>query len=850
MHPQTSSLERASRKGSEKGLGTSCEFRIITRKFPTFAQYNFELGKMQLRKSLKGRSLLRIHEIQEIPALKTFELRVEHLPQNHYKIGLAAEELFIVVLGALQSLADLHSIQRVHGDVRPEHIYYNRDTMRTLLFDHLEDSLSWIERQKINFTAEKALYVPPWVFEELCAAKSHVNINPLKFDQFCFGMALLHQLNAGAAQVYNRSTGKFLFEELAAVCRDTAKGLCGEDARLIEFIEKRLLVRTEKELLGAKECLSAFAELKATVFCQPQPSYLSRASERESTLRGKTNSAEDGPDSSSFHYLRDITPYDFSDPSGRPPSKKSWISAARELDAERISLSTIHPVKEEGLSRSICLSKINYSELGALNAFFYPGEEEEQMDHSLTEITNHCAKTELGKRLRSVNPATSTKKNNRARSLNARFSDVFNQSPDSLDNKNHIDPAQLITAVRQSYKDHSNTNRQSKKKKHNERDITVSGFPFSSAQNPQKNLASDSKTDHKVVSLRKSHFEPTQKANENFPPNEAARETVYIAEVDVLPLPCPPPSTEDVSNFFGERSELPSQKDTVEKNFFFNRIVTDPSFSLPPGHDDFFSKDVVEKVFSQPLKNFLPQSVSDPQNVYRGPHNCLSAFLAQTKSSTSQAKPPLPSLQLTNNDRVYFPRSMPVVDNGFFTRKPNELHQNNWFQQDLQVFSMTQTVSVPFPQSCLPSTAAGNCGATSPGENTINRVPLRVHTRPSIKKGESFFKTVLDEPNHTSRNAKRSTLPVYSFTHLASGNSLPFHSSSGSQETFREKPGLRGSTTPGPSPLPRTIMEKTKFFHARSSTPLNLYASCRSHPEAQTFSSFLPRRSPQGPSPK
>lgn len=92
----------------------------------------------------------------------------------------------------LQALASLEKFNVVHGNIKPEYIYFDGD--QYILLDRLADNSSPNEAQLQNLSSNEFIYLPQEVFEELVRGNSFYKHNYFKTDLYCFGMVLVSLL--------------------------------------------------------------------------------------------------------------------------------------------------------------------------------------------------------------------------------------------------------------------------------------------------------------------------------------------------------------------------------------------------------------------------------------------------------------------------------------------------------------------------------------------------------------------------------------------------------------------------------------------------------------------------------
>ena len=88
-------------------------------------------------------------------------------------------ELIRLLNDMLEAMTYLQRHKMVHGDIRPEYIFFNRATERYVLLDRLIDASPAHQAQMNNiFYQDKTLYMSPVLFNELCQGNLRIKHNP------------------------------------------------------------------------------------------------------------------------------------------------------------------------------------------------------------------------------------------------------------------------------------------------------------------------------------------------------------------------------------------------------------------------------------------------------------------------------------------------------------------------------------------------------------------------------------------------------------------------------------------------------------------------------------------------
>ena len=118
----------------------------------------------------------------------------------------------------IAGLATLEKQKMVHGNLKPEYIYY--DGEKYVIKDRLADTSTPVEAQINNIKYGENLYQTPQMFETICAGKPFGKYNPFKEEVFNFGMLALSMLidnEEDLQRCYDTQTQRFnneLFKDL------------------------------------------------------------------------------------------------------------------------------------------------------------------------------------------------------------------------------------------------------------------------------------------------------------------------------------------------------------------------------------------------------------------------------------------------------------------------------------------------------------------------------------------------------------------------------------------------------------------------------------------------------------
>lgn len=121
------------------------------------------------------------------------------------------KELLKLLYDILTALTHLEKHRIVHGNLRPEYIYYNEEDDRYVLLDRLGDVTPPNQVQATNILNEQLLYISPDIYDSLINHNSVVAHNPSKSEVFSFGFMILSLLTdeEEVQKAYNKVTKNF-----------------------------------------------------------------------------------------------------------------------------------------------------------------------------------------------------------------------------------------------------------------------------------------------------------------------------------------------------------------------------------------------------------------------------------------------------------------------------------------------------------------------------------------------------------------------------------------------------------------------------------------------------------------
>ena len=165
--------------------------------------------KLQHDSLLKMKGTFRDDETWTVKSY--FEYPNEDLFDRQEELVNAVESMkFLTQI--LEVLTYLQEFGYVHGDIRPEYLFYDVRQDRYILLDRLGDPTNFTESQRNSLIYEdKILFMSPEMFLQLAKGQEEISHHPFKSECFSIGMVLLSMYvdENDLIMCYNRHEMKF-----------------------------------------------------------------------------------------------------------------------------------------------------------------------------------------------------------------------------------------------------------------------------------------------------------------------------------------------------------------------------------------------------------------------------------------------------------------------------------------------------------------------------------------------------------------------------------------------------------------------------------------------------------------
>ncbi len=138
------------------------------------------------------------------------------------------KEFLLFLRDLLSGLAALEQKKMVHGNIKPEYIYFDEVSNKYVLLDRLSDSSPPNKAQLMNLQQGENLYMAPKVFEHISKGKDRMHHNPFKSEVFSLGMIALSMLmeeEEKLQDIYNTELCCFDFTKFSEIVEEIRKEL-------------------------------------------------------------------------------------------------------------------------------------------------------------------------------------------------------------------------------------------------------------------------------------------------------------------------------------------------------------------------------------------------------------------------------------------------------------------------------------------------------------------------------------------------------------------------------------------------------------------------------------------------
>ena len=294
-------------------------------------EYELTQAASAFRYNLQHTSLLKMVDLNsDKPNLKiyvTFEYpsddlfaRLEHLKDP--------QELLKFMYQILSVLSLLEKHQMIHGNVRPEFIFYHEKNCNYVILDRLGDNNGPLEAMMESLNNGHLNFIPPSIFEELSRGNLKVNQNPFKIETFCLGMILMSVFvgTSNMQSIYDTKQSRFdckIFED----CCEKVRNFFDQNLvpiEIWEFVSDNLLSLNQS---GRSTPTEAFCKLNQLL-------YLLQEKTEEIQRKIETESLEGLP-AAQLVEMRSVDHYAIPEINSTIPEKKESLGNFVGFDFEK-----------------------------------------------------------------------------------------------------------------------------------------------------------------------------------------------------------------------------------------------------------------------------------------------------------------------------------------------------------------------------------------------------------------------------------------------------------------------------------------------------------------------------------
>lgn len=229
---------------------TNPQFVIFTKIKTCQSEEEFQLTKevSVVRLNMIHDNLLRMVDLQANESNREIFVAFEYPSDDLYsrlEELRDPQELLKFLYQMLSVLSFLETNQTIHGNLRPEFIFYQPRTQNYVLIDRLSDVNGPLEAMLESLKKGGVVFLPPVFFEELVRGNMRINHNPFKIETFVLGMIIL----ASSCEIktyqtiYDVRTGKFNYDVFQSCCEATKNNFIesGIPIEIWNFIAESLL---------------------------------------------------------------------------------------------------------------------------------------------------------------------------------------------------------------------------------------------------------------------------------------------------------------------------------------------------------------------------------------------------------------------------------------------------------------------------------------------------------------------------------------------------------------------------------------------------------------------------------
>lgn len=193
---------------------------IKTKQFATLEEFSQKLAIAEERLRFSSPYILKMLYVRPNEEDLTIDICFEYPNEDLISKALDLKnpnEVLKMLHDVLSGMSFLERVKMIHGNIRPEYIYYNPKTNNYILLDRLGENLTPNQIQHDNIFNNNYLYLDPMVFVNLCQNNLYFAHNPFKSESFSLGMVLVSMIVYDGPEHNNHLTVQDLYDREAAV---------------------------------------------------------------------------------------------------------------------------------------------------------------------------------------------------------------------------------------------------------------------------------------------------------------------------------------------------------------------------------------------------------------------------------------------------------------------------------------------------------------------------------------------------------------------------------------------------------------------------------------------------------
>ena len=230
-----------------------------THKAHNTSEFDIFVKQAEARSKLDHKNILKMLCIEADPENLEISSYFEYPNEDLYekrKNLLEKEGLQKFLENLTESLIFLENKKMIHGNIRPEYIFYDAENNEYVLLDRLADVSPPNLCQLNNFKKKHKLFLHPKIFDEILKDNFTIKHSPYKTEIFALGMLVVNLIcgESKVQKVYDRKLRKFdkiLFEEILEEFRNGHDGT-EQGERVYRVVADHMVSLDSRKILKPK----------------------------------------------------------------------------------------------------------------------------------------------------------------------------------------------------------------------------------------------------------------------------------------------------------------------------------------------------------------------------------------------------------------------------------------------------------------------------------------------------------------------------------------------------------------------------------------------------------------------